>query len=240
MSVLRFRDRLLDTLRLVRPLLDVPDVLVLGSQVPNLLEPDAASTLVVSLDVDIGVPVDRHETCRRILASLSGVRPSPEEPSVWLPEAPGLLEVNVVGIDRSIEDVSDSYVLADAHLPLIVFGPLSLLVEGPRLELEALSVPLPLLSTLALEKLLTERSGVKGERDLLVVAALLAIASPQEAADVAVRYRRLSPALRHQVRSNLALLSLLPQRPGMPDPRPLRRSVAALLAACETKEEEAP
>jgi hypothetical protein len=42
-----FRDRLFATIRAARPVLEVPDVLIVGSEVPNLLEPDAASTLVV-------------------------------------------------------------------------------------------------------------------------------------------------------------------------------------------------
>lgn len=37
-----FRDRLLATLRAVEPILDVPGVLVAGSEVPNLLEANAA------------------------------------------------------------------------------------------------------------------------------------------------------------------------------------------------------
>lgn len=45
---MKFRDRLVGTLRCIRPLFDIPGVLVVGSEVPNLLEPGAASTLVVS------------------------------------------------------------------------------------------------------------------------------------------------------------------------------------------------
>ncbi len=45
-----FRDRLLSTLKAVQTVLNVPGVLVIGSEVPNLLQPDAASTLVVSQD----------------------------------------------------------------------------------------------------------------------------------------------------------------------------------------------
>jgi hypothetical protein len=44
-----FRDRLIGSLRVMQPVLDVPGVLVGGSQVPNLLEPAAASTLISSL-----------------------------------------------------------------------------------------------------------------------------------------------------------------------------------------------
>ena len=37
-DVVTFRDRLLATLRAVEPILEVPGVLVAGSEVPNLLE----------------------------------------------------------------------------------------------------------------------------------------------------------------------------------------------------------
>lgn len=52
-----FRDRVLATLRAVEPILAVPDVLVAGSQLPNLMQPAAASTLVVSQDVDLLIAI---------------------------------------------------------------------------------------------------------------------------------------------------------------------------------------
>ncbi|MGH9336550.1 MAG: hypothetical protein ACRD21_22660, partial [Vicinamibacteria bacterium] len=64
------------------PVLEEPGVLIVGSEVPNLLEPGAASTLVVSQDVDVGVPVERHAAIKRRLDALHGLRPSSEEPSV--------------------------------------------------------------------------------------------------------------------------------------------------------------
>ncbi len=45
---MRFRDKLEATLRAVAPLFEVPGVIVGGSEVPNLLQPGAASTLAVS------------------------------------------------------------------------------------------------------------------------------------------------------------------------------------------------
>ena len=62
-----FRDRLIATIQAARPVLEDPGVLVVGSEVPNLLEPGAAATLVVSQDLDIGVPVDRHAAVKRRL-----------------------------------------------------------------------------------------------------------------------------------------------------------------------------
>ena len=55
-------------------------MLVAGSEVPNVLEHGAASTLVVSQDVDIGVPVQKHADVKTRLSRLEGLAPSPEEP----------------------------------------------------------------------------------------------------------------------------------------------------------------
>lgn len=46
-------------------------------------------------------------------------------------------------------------------------------------------------------------------------------------------YRALRPELRHAVRSNLTILSLLGPRAGMPDPAPRRADVVALLRRLE-------
>jgi hypothetical protein len=165
---MEFRERLIATLRAIAPVLDVPGVLVVGSEIPNVLEHGAAATLVVSEDVDIGVPVDRHAAVRERLAAVVGLRPSPEEPSVWVPDDPRLLEVNFVGIDRNIHDASETYVLEDEVLPLLVFGYLSFLRASEPIEVEGLRVPVPRTAGLLLEKLLTDRTGEKGDRDLLV------------------------------------------------------------------------
>ncbi len=120
-----FRERLLATLRAVEPILDVQGVLVAGSEVPNLLEVDAAATLVVSQDVDLAIPVGVHDEVKARLDQITRLVPSPDEPSVWV--------------------------------------------------------------------------------------------------------------LRHQIRSNLSILSLLNARPGMPDPRPQRPVVDALLHRLEAR-----
>lgn len=80
LSSMRFRERLLATLREMQPILDVPGVMVGGSQVPNLLEPDAAATLVVSQDVDLVVPVGRHGEVKAVLEGIRGYSPAPEMP----------------------------------------------------------------------------------------------------------------------------------------------------------------
>ena len=65
-----FRDRLIATIRAARPVLESPGALVVGSEVPNLLEAGAAATLVVSQDLDVGVPVDRHASLKQRLGDL--------------------------------------------------------------------------------------------------------------------------------------------------------------------------
>jgi hypothetical protein len=108
-----FRDRLLGTLRALRPVLAEPGVLVVGSEVPNLLEPGASSTLVVSQDVHLAIRVDRTREVKKRIPELEGFHASPDEPSVWLPESADRLEVNFLGLDPSTRDTSESYVLDD-------------------------------------------------------------------------------------------------------------------------------
>ncbi|HLE68049.1 MAG TPA: hypothetical protein VJH87_00080 [Vicinamibacteria bacterium] len=232
-----FRDRLVATLRAVAPVLGEPGVLVVGSEVPNLLEPGAAATLVVSQDVDIGVPLERHAAVKEKLALLRGLRPSPEEPSVWVPDDPGLLEVNFVGMDSG-RDLTETDLLEDERLPLLVFGPLALLRPAPvPMFVEGLTVPLPRPAGLTLEKLVTDRTGEKGERDLLVALGLLMLSKPEDLDELVVTYRSLSPELKHAVRSNLTILSMMKRHAQMPDPEPERGRVAALLSRLDDADE---
>ena len=227
-----FRDRLVATIRAAQPVLELPDVLVVGSEVPNLLEPDAAATLVVSLAVDVGVPAERHEEVKARLAALTAFTPSPDEPSVLTPVESHLLELNFVGIDLA-QDPDKAYALADDRLPLMVFGPLSLVRPGREVDVEGVRVRVPRVAGLLLEKLVTDRTGDKGERDLLVALGLLTMVNAADIDELDTAYRALPAELRHAVRSNLTLLSLLEPRAGMPDPRPWRADVATLLAALE-------
>jgi hypothetical protein len=214
-------------------------VLIVGSEVPNLLEPGAASTLVVSQDVDIGVPVSCHAAVKRRVGALSGFQPSVEEPSVLIPRSDDLLEVNFVGMDPA-GDPTETYLLDDPELPLMVFGPLSLVKAGVVLEVEGVRLPLPRPAGLILEKLVTDRTGEKGDRDLLVVLGLLMSASPGDLLELATAYRSLVPELRHAARSNLTILSLLGPRAGMPDPQPQRAHVLDVLRRFETNEADLP
>jgi hypothetical protein len=236
-DVVTFRDRLLATLRAVEPILEVPGVLVAGSEVPNLLEANAAATLVVSQDVDLAIPVAVHETVKARLDRITRLVPSPDEPSVWVPrpEDPELIEVNFIGLDPAIVEPMDTYEKEDQRLPLMVFGPLSLLTAGSVVEIDGLRIPLPQPAGLALEKLVSDRTGEKGDRDLLVVAGLLTAMTPADFDQVERVYLGLPVELRHQVRSNLSILSLLDARPGMPDPRPHRPVVDALLRRLESR-----
>lgn len=228
-----FRDRLLGTLRLLRPVLEEPGVLVVGSEVPNLLQPEAASTLVVSQDVDLAIPIDRVERIKVRLRGIEGLVQSAEEPSIFVPTSAALVEVNFLGLDTAIRDASETYVLEDPELPLMVFGPLGLLRPGRVVEIDGLRIPLPRLADLMAEKLLTDRTGEKGARDLLVVAALLAVAGPADLDEMIARVGGLPAECRHTVRSSLTLLSLVEPIVGMPDPLPIRAQVTRLLARVE-------
>lgn len=218
-------------------MLEESGVLIVGSEVPNLLQPGAASTLVVSQDVDVGVTVACHTAVKRCVEVLSGFRPSAEEPSVLVPETDDLLEVNFVGMDPAL-DPGETYILEDAQLPLMVFGPLSLVKAGRVIEIEGARLPLPRRAGLILEKLVTDRTGEKGDRDLLVALGLLMTASPDDLQELDATYRGLRPELRHVARSNLTILSLMAPRPGMPDPRGERARVAALLRRLEAGEQD--
>lgn len=222
---------------MLQPVLEEPGVLVVGSEVPNLLEPDAASTLVVSQDVDVGVPVDRVEAVKVRLRRIQGLSPAAEEPSVYVPASPELIEANFLGLDARIREPGETYVFEDAELPLMVFGPLGLLRPGRIVHVEGLRVPLPRTADLMAEKLLTDRTGEKGARDLLVVAGLLVGASADEIEEFLRVARGLSDESRHAIRSALTVLSLMEGRAGMPDPASARPLVTRLLAALERRHE---
>jgi hypothetical protein len=227
-----FRDLLIATIRAARPVLESPGVLVVGSEVPNLFEKGAAATLVVSQDLDVGVPVECHAALKQRLGDLREFQPSDDEPSVWTPRSARLLELNFVGMDAA-QDPAEAYVFEDDRLPLLVFGALSLVSRGAEVEIGGTRLALPRPAGLLLEKLVTDRTGEKGERDLLVALGVLATSAPADVDELEALYRRLRPELRDAVRSNLTILSLLSPRSGMPNPLPRRAEVAALLSRLE-------
>jgi hypothetical protein len=234
---LDFRTRLLLTVRAVAPVLQERGVLIAGSEVPNLLEPDARCTLLVSEDLDVAVPVERHAEIKARLAEIHGFARSEEEPSVWLPLSADLIEVNFIGVDARGERAGETYVLEDSRLPLLVFANLSLLRPGTPLIIGDLAVPLPRPAGLLLEKLLTDRSGEKGDRDLLVALAVLLVSQPRDLDELQMQYLGLPEELRYTARSGLSALSLLEPRIQMPDPTPHRALIARLIARLERAEQ---
>ena len=156
---------------------------------------------------------------------------------MWTPRSPRLLELNFVGVDAS-QDPAEAYVFEDDQLPLLVFGALSLVEPGAELDIEGSRIRVPRVAGLLLEKLVTDRTGEKGDRDLLVALGLLMTAASADLDEFVGAYGRLRPDLRHAVRSNLTLLSLIDARAGMPDPRPQRAAVAELLRRVEESAEE--
>lgn len=236
LTVVTFRDRLLATLRSAQPVLDVPGVLVVGSEVPNLLEHDAAASLVVSEDVDVAIPISAHREVRERLQHLDRLRPSADEPSVWVPKGDDCIELNFVGMDPALKSVREAYVLEDERLPLMVFGGLSLLRPGRIILADGVRVPVPAIAGLLVEKLATDRSGVKGDRDLLMTLGLLSEANDADLDEVARLFQTLPCEVRETVLSGLSVLSLLEPVEGMPDPRVGRPMVSLLLETLATKE----
>jgi hypothetical protein len=185
-----------------------------GSQVPNLLEPNAAATLVVSQNIDLVVPIAAH-------AQVRGALPGSD---------PERLEINFIGRNPDLHENTDSYVLEDPTLPLMVFGLLGFLREGEAIDAGGVRVPLPRPAGLLVEKLLTERSGLKGERDLLVALGLLMHCGESDVAEVTELFRQLPGDARATLLANLAVLSFMRPLPAMPDPDRGRDLVEALLA----------
>lgn len=232
---MEFRTRLLNTLRALAPVLREPGVMVAGSEVPNLLEPGARSSLVVSQDVDVLVPIGRHGAVKERLRELRDLAPSAEEPSVWLPAREDLIETNFIGMDPRGREAG-TYVLEDRELPLLVFEHLSLLRPGTAVAIGDLRVPVPRPAGLVLEKLLTDRGGEKGDRDLLVALATLLACGPADVEELEDQYLSLPDELRFAVRSGLATLSLVEPRAQMPDPTPHRPLLSRLMAGLEKLE----
>jgi len=231
-----FRQRLLATLRAAEPVLSVPGVLVIGSELPNLWEPGVASSLVVSEDVDVGVPIHAHLEVEARLSEMSLFAPSNDEPSVWLPQVEGLLELNFVGLPDAGTPLSDLIPIEGERMSMLVFGTLGLLRPGRVLELDGMRIPMPERAGGMLEKLVSERSGLKGDRDLLVVLGILMNAEEADLKQLAEAYAGLPDELRHSVRSNVTLLSLLQPVVGMPGPLGQRERVHDLLCRLEAAE----
>lgn len=94
-------------------------------------------------------------------------------------------------------------------------------------------VPVPRNAGLLLEKLVTDRSGAKGDRDLLVALGLVLVAEPEDVEELISACGALPDDIQQAIRSNLTMLSLLERVEGMPDPTTERARVASLLARLE-------
>ncbi len=228
---MEFAERLLMTIKDISDLF-IDGVIVIGSEAPNLFSFYEKSPVIVSKDIDLGVDVKAHNGLKEKITGLQTFKISEDEPSVLTPLGPQL-EVNIVGIDRRLTDISESYVLEDSRLPMMVLGNLSLIEPGQVINIAGINVPMPKKAGLLLEKLLTERSGIKGERDLLVALALLLIINEQEKTEFLMSYGKLDPELRQQILTNLTLLSALPPHHAMPDPRPCRQMIFEFIQRIE-------
>ena len=71
------------------------------------------------------MPVERHAAVKARLPEVKGLTRSEEEPSIWLPKSPELLEVNFIGMDAGSGRAGETYVFEDAELPLLVLAGLS-------------------------------------------------------------------------------------------------------------------
>jgi hypothetical protein len=87
---------------------------------------------------------------------------------------------------------------------------------------------------LLLEKLLTERSGLKGERDLLVALGLLMVSDDADLQEAVKIFSGLTSEQRGTVLGGLAVLSLMKPLPEMPDPSAAREQVVRLIERLET------
>ena len=200
-----------------------------------MLQSGAASTLVVSQDVDIAIEISHHAAVKALLPEITALTPSPEEPSVWVPKTDDLIEVNFIGMDSTFRP-GETYVFEDDRLPLLVFAHLRFLRPAKPIDVDGLQVPVARTAGLLLEKLVTDRSGVKGDRDLLVVLGLLLTAAPSDIEEMLRDYTSLAPEERHHVRSNVTLLSLIDPQPGMPDVSEHRARVHELLQELDASE----
>ncbi len=162
------------------------------------------------------------------------MRPSPEEPRVSVPTRPDLIGLKFIGMDTT-QRPGKTCVFEDSDLPLLVFGRLSLLRPGKPVTAEGLTIPVPRPAGLPLERLITDRSGVKGDRDLLVALALL-LCEPADIDELEASHKRWPPELRHVARSSLAALALLRPMASMPDPTPHRALAAGLVARLDKAE----
>lgn len=197
-----FRDRLLRTVRdVTRALGD--DGVIVGSEVPNLhllAARPAGRGLFVSQDLDTAF---RLPGTGQAIRRLRGWRALPGEPSVLAPADPGRrLELNLLAIDPGLS-LGEAEV--DARLGAAAFGTMNL-IRRTFISLAGRRVPVATLASLAVEKLATARTGIKGGRDLHVARMAVALMRAPDLVDVKAALRGLPPELAHHAAGNVAIL----------------------------------
>jgi hypothetical protein len=197
-----FKDRLMATV------LCLPDVLgddgfIVGSEVPNLylLQRGLPGRgLFVSQDVDVALSME--STSQRIRA-LEDWKSSDDEPSILLPvDATKHMEINLLGIDP---EFSLDEVAVHRRGGYVIFGTLGL-IQKTTLALDGVKIPVASLSTIALEKLATARSGIKGDRDLHVALMAIELMDAEEHVSLKEMIHRLPDEYRHHATGGVANL----------------------------------
>ncbi|MBE7439598.1 MAG: hypothetical protein HS115_14165 [Spirochaetales bacterium] len=213
----------MNTLRDLRPVAD--QVIVIGSEVPNLSRIHSGADLFVSQDIDLAVPIENLErTDEQIPMLFEHYRQSSDEPSILLPRDDARLEINFLGVDFRSQDLDDISLHRGRHISFLAFGTLTL-IKPVDLTIEKHRFRVAEHRSLFLEKILTERSSIKGERDLYVAALVFKeIQSPQEIIHMREDILALDSERKFFASDNLASLILMIEK-GHPD---LRNSVSLL------------
>ncbi|MEK8022736.1 MAG: hypothetical protein AAB229_02905 [Candidatus Hydrogenedentota bacterium] len=154
--------------------------------------------LFVTMDVDTAIR--RGDT--DIIRSLSQWKASRDEPSILAPRDPEThLEINLLGIR---EDLQPDAVL-DSGDNYVIFGGLNL-IQTERIIVDDLVLPVATSESFAVEKMVSERTGIKRFRDMQVLVLALASSRLNGARSI---YEKLSEEWRYNARITLAEAVLL-------------------------------
>ncbi|MEW5692344.1 MAG: hypothetical protein AB1765_03500 [Candidatus Hydrogenedentota bacterium] len=207
-NTISFRTKLLNTLKILKDIL--PHTIIIGSEVPNLIRINKKVDLFVSEDIDVGIPVLKFKIIKSgIKRLLKKYYVSRDEPSILCPKTNELLEINFLGIDKNLDDLDDVYIFRDGLVSFIVFGTLSL-IKGKKVSINGMKVILAEPASLLVEKLLTERSHIKGERDIIVAGLLLEVIDiKKEMKHILAMINALNKDKRYLIQDNLSTLILI-------------------------------
>ena len=202
MKDMPFRRRLLATILCLPEALG-DDGVIVGSEVPNLhllARQPRTRGLFVSEDVDVAF---FRESTSRSLRKLDGWKSSKEEPSILSPVDPTKhVEINLLGIDP---DLPLDEAAVNRRGGYVVFGTLNL-IQRTTVVIEDVELPVASLPTIALEKLATARTGLKGDRDLQVALMAVELMDTEEHIVLKGMIRRLPHEYRHHAAVGLAAL----------------------------------